>query len=145
MSERMNWDHHADHDLLTAMMQELQPTQEQLRGIMSRMHGFGYTCTVKAITQHLQKLRRKEDKNGGGGDASAGPSTPKPAGGGRKKSVALSVKKEPGSGTKRKSVVAISDDEEDVKPSKKAKDEAVKKEEFGEWWFCSDSDIAYAG
>jgi hypothetical protein len=50
MSERMNWDHHADHDLLTAMMQELQPSQEQLRGVMARMHGFGYTCTVKAIT-----------------------------------------------------------------------------------------------
>jgi hypothetical protein len=50
MSERMNWDHHADHDLLTAMMQELQPSQEQLRGVMTRMHAFGYTCTVKAIT-----------------------------------------------------------------------------------------------
>jgi hypothetical protein len=50
MAERMTWDHHADHDLLTAMMQELQPTQDQLRGVMTRMHSFGYTCTVKAIT-----------------------------------------------------------------------------------------------
>lgn len=50
MSERMTWDHHADHDLLTAMMQELQPSQEQLRGVMNRMHAFGYSCTVKAIT-----------------------------------------------------------------------------------------------
>ncbi len=50
MGERMNWDHHADHDLLTAMMQELQPTQDQLRGVMVRMHAFGYNCTVKAIT-----------------------------------------------------------------------------------------------
>jgi hypothetical protein len=53
MAERMNWDHHADHDLLTAIMQELQPTQEQLRGVMARMHSFGYTCTVKAITYCL--------------------------------------------------------------------------------------------
>jgi len=50
MSERMNWDHKADHDLLTAIMQELQPSQEQLRGVMGRMHVFGYSCTLKAIT-----------------------------------------------------------------------------------------------
>lgn len=56
MAERMTWDHHADHDLLTAIMQELQPTQEQLRGVMTRMHGFGYTCTVKAITYCLLAL-----------------------------------------------------------------------------------------
>lgn len=49
-TERMTWDHRADHDLLTAIMQELQPSQEQLRGVMQRMHGFGYTCTLKAIT-----------------------------------------------------------------------------------------------
>lgn len=50
MAERMTWDHRADHDLLTAIMQELQPSQEQLRGVMARMHSFGYSCTVKAIT-----------------------------------------------------------------------------------------------
>ncbi|KAH6847932.1 hypothetical protein B0I37DRAFT_446103 [Chaetomium sp. MPI-CAGE-AT-0009] len=128
MSERMNWDHHADHDLLTAMMQELQPSQEQLRGVMARMHGFGYTCTVKAITQHLQKLRRKEDKAGGSnGEGSSAPATPKTPGG-RKKNVG-SVKKEPGSGTKRKPV-PLSDDEEDVKP-KKMKEEPVKEESDG--------------
>lgn len=51
--ERMTWDHHADHDLLTAMILELQPTTDQLRGIMNRMHGFGHSCTVKAITYRL--------------------------------------------------------------------------------------------
>ena len=51
--ERMTWDHHADHDLLTAMILELQPTTDQLRGIMNRMHGLGHSCTVKAITYHL--------------------------------------------------------------------------------------------
>ncbi|KAK4043590.1 hypothetical protein C8A01DRAFT_32320 [Parachaetomium inaequale] len=123
MSERMTWDHHADHDLLTAMMQELQPTQDQLRGVMARMHGFGYTCTVKAITQHLQKLRRKEDKADGPSTPVA-PKTP----GGRKKTG--SVKKEAVSGTKRKPV-PLSDDEEDVKPvrAKKVKEEPVKDEE----------------
>ncbi|KAK4214037.1 hypothetical protein QBC37DRAFT_284832 [Rhypophila decipiens] len=59
-NDRMTWDHKADHDLLTAMTQELQPTQDQLRAVMARMHEMGYGCTVKAITQHLQKLRRKE-------------------------------------------------------------------------------------
>jgi hypothetical protein len=52
----MNWDHKADHDLLTSMVQELQPSQEQLRGVMNRMHGLGYTCTVKAITYLLPTL-----------------------------------------------------------------------------------------
>ncbi|EAQ83834.1 predicted protein [Chaetomium globosum CBS 148.51] len=135
MSERMNWDHHADHDLLTAMMQELQPSQEQLRGVMTRMHGFGYTCTVKAITQHLQKLRRKEDKAGAGAGNSngEGPATPKTPGG-RKKNAGGSVKKEPGSGTKRKPVALLSDDE-DVKPAVKVKkmkeEEGVKEESDG--------------
>ncbi|KAH6622971.1 hypothetical protein F5144DRAFT_656984 [Chaetomium tenue] len=134
MSERMNWDHHADHDLLTAMMQELQPSQEQLRGVMARMHGFGYTCTVKAITQHLQKLRRKEDKAGGNSNGE-GPATPKTPGGRRKNAAAGSVKKEPGSGTKRKPVALLSDDEEDVKPPVKVKkmkeEEGVKEESDG--------------
>ncbi len=158
MAERMNWDHRADHDLLTAMMQELQPSQDQLRGVMTKMHGFGYTCTVKAITycplilprfslrslncfiqvgpanvisliysQHLQKLRRKDDKAGGVGNAEGaeGASTPKTPGGRKKNATA---KKEPGSGTKRKPV-DLSDDEEDAKPRKSAKTPKMKKEE----------------
>ena len=161
MAERMNWDHRADHDLLTAMMQELQPSQEQLRGVMTNMHGFGYTCTVKAITycllilpqfplrflnyfiqigptnilllicsQHLQKLRRKDDKNGGvgNGEGGSGANTPKTPAGRKKNATAGSAKKEPGSGTKRKPV-DLSDDEEDVKPLKAAKAPKTKKKE----------------
>ncbi|KAL2149487.1 hypothetical protein VTH82DRAFT_8138 [Thermothelomyces myriococcoides] len=123
MAERMTWDHRADHDLLTAIMQELQPSREQLRGVMARMHSFGYTCTIKAITQHLQKLRRKEEKTAGG-EGSPTPKTP----GGRKKNA---VKKEPGSSSKRKSA-AVDDEKEDAKPDrvKKLKEEAgVKPEE----------------
>lgn len=48
--ERMTWDHEADHALLSAIMQELSPTQENLRVIKDRMHTYGYTCTTKAIT-----------------------------------------------------------------------------------------------
>ncbi|KAK3304404.1 uncharacterized protein B0T15DRAFT_494867 [Chaetomium strumarium] len=127
-SERMNWDHHADHDLLTAMMQELQPSQEQLRGVMNRMHGFGYTCTVKAITQHLQKLRRKEGGPGpaAGKDDGAGPSTPKSTPktpGGRKKNVGAAAKSTPGS-AKRKKSAATAESVDDSEPdTKKVKDE----------------------
>jgi hypothetical protein len=48
--ERMTWDHKADHDLLSSIVQELAPSQEQLRGVMRRMHELGYSCTLKAIT-----------------------------------------------------------------------------------------------
>ncbi|KAK4250142.1 hypothetical protein C7999DRAFT_12098 [Corynascus novoguineensis] len=132
MAERMTWDHHADHDLLTAIMQELQPSQAQLRSVVARMHSFGYTCTLKAITQHLQKLRRKEEKITSGGRSGDGPSTPKTPGGRKKNTPGGSVKNEPGSGTKRKQVALIDDDSEDSKPVpvKKIKEEAgVKSEE----------------
>ncbi|KAL2263271.1 hypothetical protein VTK26DRAFT_7536 [Humicola hyalothermophila] len=122
MSERMTWDHRADHDLLTAIMQELQPTQEQLRGVMNRMHSFGYSCTVKAITQHLQKLRRKE----GSGPAAAndsGPGTPKtPA-----KKRATPKKDTPASGSKRKPAVIEDDSEDEAKPPVK-REKKVKQE-----------------
>ncbi|KAK3946302.1 hypothetical protein QBC46DRAFT_444446 [Diplogelasinospora grovesii] len=142
MSDRMTWDHHADHDLLTAITQELQPSQEQLRAVMARMHSYGYSCTVKAITQHLQKLRRKEGtgpatnsggngSDGGNGTASPAPKTPR----GGKKRAPPSASKTPGSATgKRKgkaaaelsSAVALDDDDEEVDfqtPTKKMKKE----------------------
>ena len=48
--QRMTWDHVADKDLLGALADELAPTQEQVRGVTTRMHALGYTCTVKAIS-----------------------------------------------------------------------------------------------
>lgn len=48
--QRMTWDHDADKALLGCMQDEIVPTQDQLRGVMNRMHAQGYTCTVKAIT-----------------------------------------------------------------------------------------------
>ncbi|KAL2265560.1 hypothetical protein VTJ83DRAFT_6660 [Remersonia thermophila] len=117
-SERMTWDHTADHHLLLALVQELAPSQEQLQSVMLRMHEFGYKCTAKAITQHLQKLRRKDEaKKDGDGSAA----TPKS---GRKRA----TKKEPGSSTaKRKKAVANPEDDDEpvATPSKKPK---VKKE-----------------
>jgi hypothetical protein len=48
--QRMNWDHAADKDLLGIIDEEIHPTQDQLRVVMTRMHALGYTCTLKAIT-----------------------------------------------------------------------------------------------
>ncbi|KAK4241349.1 hypothetical protein C8A03DRAFT_12374 [Achaetomium macrosporum] len=136
MAERMNWDHHADHDLLTAMMQELQPTQEQLRGVMNRMHSFGYNCTVKAITQHLQKLRRKEGPGPAANNDGAGPASPKPTSpktpGGRKKNVAGSAKNTPGSAKRKKAAAAdsgsVTGNDDGEPDAKKVKEEDVKQE-----------------
>ncbi|KAL1841418.1 hypothetical protein VTJ49DRAFT_7095 [Mycothermus thermophilus] len=117
-SARMTWDQTADHHLMLALVQELAPGQDQLEGVRLRMHEFGHKCTVKAITQHLQKLRRKDEaKKDGDGSAT----TPKP---GRKRA----TKKEPGSSTtkRKKGAANPEDDDESVEtPSKKPK---VKKE-----------------
>ncbi|KAK4165039.1 hypothetical protein QBC43DRAFT_288252 [Cladorrhinum sp. PSN259] len=78
---RMTWDHSADHDLLSCLIKVLNPTQDNLRSVMEEMHTLGYTCTVKAITQHLQKLRRKENAGANANDANDGaavaPKTPR--------------------------------------------------------------------
>ncbi|KAB5585787.1 hypothetical protein GE09DRAFT_1210374 [Coniochaeta sp. 2T2.1] len=75
--QRMTWDHEADKDLLGCIVDELGPSQPQLRGVMERMHAHGHTWTLKAITQHLQKLRKKEGGDGAAG--AAGNGTPKTA------------------------------------------------------------------
>lgn len=49
-SDRMNWDHAADRDLIGAIADEVAPTQEQLRAVTARLGAMGYTCTVKAVT-----------------------------------------------------------------------------------------------
>ncbi|KAK3371401.1 hypothetical protein B0T24DRAFT_680488 [Lasiosphaeria ovina] len=137
-ADRMNWGHHADHDLLTAITQELQPTQEQLRGVMARMHEMGYTCTVKAITyyfhfhfhflfaQHLQKLRRKDGGAVAGGaesapSASGTPKTP------RKRSATSTPAKK--TSAKRKAKKQDSEGEDDEECDNKTPSKKVKKEE----------------
>ncbi len=50
MSDRQKWDAKADMDLFVALCDELQPTQEQLRGVLGRVHKQGYTYTLKAVT-----------------------------------------------------------------------------------------------
>ncbi|KAK3312248.1 hypothetical protein B0H66DRAFT_632861 [Apodospora peruviana] len=39
-----------------ATRHELQPTQEQLRAVMARMHALGYTCTIKAMRAWLAHM-----------------------------------------------------------------------------------------
>ncbi|KAK0705120.1 hypothetical protein B0H67DRAFT_649487 [Lasiosphaeris hirsuta] len=136
---RMTWDHKADHDLLTAMTQEFQPSQEQLRSVMARMHSFGYTCTVKAITQHLQKLRRKEGSGPAAkSDGGEGSSTPKSA---KKRPAPASGKKT--ASAKKAAAAKLSDPQDDsepdmespskrVKTEKARKGKGVKKEESGD-------------
>ncbi|KAG7285097.1 hypothetical protein NEMBOFW57_009717 [Staphylotrichum longicolle] len=121
-------------DVFEAIIQVLPPiSKEQQAEILAMLQAKGHVVTWNAVRQHLQKLRRKEDKNGGAGKADNGegasgavpPKTP----GGRKKTATRT----PGSaGSKRKNVGAEDDDEEDVKPvkMKKLKEETgVKSEE----------------
>jgi hypothetical protein len=48
--QRMTWDHAADKDLLGVLIDEVTPTQELLRNVLTRMNTMGYTCTLKAIS-----------------------------------------------------------------------------------------------
>ncbi|KAK4190257.1 hypothetical protein QBC35DRAFT_471888 [Podospora australis] len=130
MSEtaRMNWTHTADHDLLTSIVAVTSPSQDELRQVMVKMHELGYTCTVKAISQHLQKLRRKEANAPGDNDAAgSGPSTPAP------KRAKSGPKGKGGTGKRTKTQQQnddSEDDSEDQKPAaaKRRRTAPVKKE-----------------
>ncbi|KAK0626151.1 hypothetical protein B0T14DRAFT_94823 [Immersiella caudata] len=83
VSDRMTWDATADQTLLCCVIESLNPTGDQLRQIQSKMTDRGYNCSVKAVSQHLQKLRRKEgagavsrDSGEGSSSAAATPKTP---------------------------------------------------------------------
>ncbi|KXX81206.1 hypothetical protein MMYC01_201378 [Madurella mycetomatis] len=152
MGERMAWDHTADHALLRSFVKEVQLSQEMLRAVTEHMHEEGYTCTVKAVSQHLQKLRRKEGNNPGSGNDGAGGSAPASAATAPKtpRRRAPAAKKEPGSGTKRKAGAAASaadpvhiddDEDEDVKPPIK-KQKGFKKEEKDAAGYGIDDHIA---
>ncbi|KAK0670063.1 hypothetical protein QBC41DRAFT_222569 [Cercophora samala] len=123
---RMKWDLQANHDLLFCLIQELSPTQDQLRGVMDRMHIIGHTCTLKAITQHLQKLRRKDNtaNNDGAEGSGTGDNTPAK---GRK-----AATKKATTPAKRKARAATADDdtddEEPESPTPAKKRRVVKKE-----------------
>ncbi|KAL2147883.1 hypothetical protein VTI28DRAFT_3361 [Corynascus sepedonium] len=126
------WDHDAHLALLQAFMAEAPPQPAQWDAILERVAKKGYFYTASAAIQHLQKLRRKDEKITSSGGSGDGPSTPKTPGGRKKNGPGGSVKKEPGSGTKRKPVAFIDDDSEDSKPVpvKKIKEESgVKSEE----------------
>ncbi|KAK4205631.1 hypothetical protein QBC40DRAFT_248800 [Triangularia verruculosa] len=125
---RMKWDLQANHDLLFCLIQELSPNQDQLRGVMDRMHEYGYPCTVKAITQHLQKLRRKENNtaaNDGGEGSSAAAEASTPAA----KRGKAAGKKTPAS-AKRK---AADNDTDDEQPTPTKKPRRIKMEDVPIW------------
>ncbi|VBB83811.1 Putative protein of unknown function [Podospora comata] len=127
---RMKWDLQANHDLLLCLVQELSPSQDQLRAVMEQMHELGYTCTVKAITQHLQKLRRKDTAANDGpaeGSSANAPETPAKTRGGK-----AAAKKTPGSNKRKDQAAAAGDngtDNEEADPTPAAKKRrGVKKE-----------------
>ncbi|KAK4228425.1 hypothetical protein QBC38DRAFT_509014 [Podospora fimiseda] len=126
-NNRMSWDHAADHVLLSCLIKVLNPTQENLRSVMEEMHTLGYTCTIKAITQHLQKLRRKENSTPANGNGAGDPATPqKPTRGRKPKGV-----KTPGTpAAGKRKTPAKADDGDDCEPEPKpaVKKARVKKE-----------------
>ncbi|KAL1903647.1 hypothetical protein Sste5346_000276 [Sporothrix stenoceras] len=69
---RHTWDADSNKDLLIAMAETLSPNGEKIRAIVERTTAMGYAFTPKAVSQHLQKLRRTT-----GDSSSSGPSTPK--------------------------------------------------------------------
>ncbi|TLS23060.1 uncharacterized protein PpBr36_06306 [Pyricularia pennisetigena] len=71
--DAVRWDDKSDRDLLIAAITELTPTPEQMKNIVQRCHQAGYTFTVSAATQHLQKLKKKDPM----GPSGPTPSTPK--------------------------------------------------------------------
>ncbi|KAK1832735.1 hypothetical protein QBC39DRAFT_433035 [Podospora conica] len=140
--ERMTWDHETDQQLLICMSQVALPSAAQIKEVAELMETkFEHNLTPKAITQHLQKLRRKEIGGGtGSGDASSTPKTPaskkkaapaaKTASTGRKRKTAKQSatvaafmqgddddddEETPSKKKVKKSAAAADDDEEDVK------------------------------
>ncbi|KAK1779420.1 hypothetical protein QBC45DRAFT_392496 [Copromyces sp. CBS 386.78] len=135
---RMTWNHNADKHLIGCVVEEMLPGEDTYRSLAARMHALGYTCTPKAVKQHLQKLRRKEGSSAAAGSDSGATTIPSK----RKRAAPGSgVKKTPGTGRGKKAaaktapLVIDSDDDDDVKesPEKKLKTEAADskvKEEY---------------
>ncbi|KAK0740660.1 hypothetical protein B0T18DRAFT_491254 [Schizothecium vesticola] len=136
-ADRMAWDHEADRQLLICLAEASFPSSTQISEVVTLMQRhFGRNITPKAVSQHLQKLRRKE-VGGGGGSNGEGSSTPK-APGGKKK--ATTPAKTASTGKKRKtgkqpdlvsSILSNSGDDEDDDdydtPSKKKIKQAISR------------------
>ncbi|OAA64404.1 hypothetical protein SPI_03051 [Niveomyces insectorum RCEF 264] len=116
---RQAWDATAHLDLLVAVWDTLQPTGEQIRHILERTSEMGYSYTNRALTQHLQKLRRTATD--AGTSAPGTPKTPKTP----RTPRTPKVKGTPSKNSKRKSVKEEIDDGDDAaySPSKKVKQE----------------------
>ncbi|KAJ4412479.1 hypothetical protein N0V85_003693 [Neurospora sp. IMI 360204] len=136
---RMTWNHNADKHLIGCIVEEIVPGEETYRNLAARMHTLGFTCTPKAVKQHLQKLRRKEGVSAAAAGSDSGANSSTPTKGRKRVAPGSGVKKTPGTGRGKKAaaktapLVINSDDEDDIKesPEKKLKTEESKvKEEY---------------
>ncbi|KAK1727141.1 uncharacterized protein BDZ83DRAFT_613464 [Colletotrichum acutatum] len=75
------WNDEARSDLLVALLSVIKPSKEDWDRVLPIVHAKGYVYNANAVTQHIQKLQRKELTAGDGGDGEASASaTPKKAG-----------------------------------------------------------------
>ncbi|KAK1534244.1 uncharacterized protein CCOS01_02996 [Colletotrichum costaricense] len=75
------WNDEARSDLLVALLSVIKPSKEDWDRVLPIVHAKGYVYNANAVTQHIQKLQRKELNAGDGGDGEASASaTPKKAG-----------------------------------------------------------------
>ncbi|RYP48593.1 hypothetical protein DL768_005548 [Monosporascus sp. mg162] len=72
-TKHMVWDDSVRSDILIAMVKVIKPTPDQWAQIMNVTREMNYEFTEQALRQHLQKLKRAQEKEGGSGSA---PSTP---------------------------------------------------------------------
>ncbi|KAI0602199.1 hypothetical protein F4775DRAFT_588425 [Biscogniauxia sp. FL1348] len=127
-SGRTNWTPETHLDLLLAIFNHAQLTQAQWDNVISQVHRQGYNYTQSAATQHLSKLRAKENNGTGNatGDSGSVPATPKKGGG-------KGAKATPGSTTgKRKAKQKVPrdslDDGDDIVDDDESPTKKIKKE-----------------
>ncbi|KAH8678000.1 hypothetical protein BX600DRAFT_545677 [Xylariales sp. PMI_506] len=116
---RMRWDAGVHEDILVAMVDSINPTQDQYERIIAQLSQMGYTFSSSALKQHLMKLRKK-DGGDGASPAKSAQGSPGRHGG--------TPSKKAGGSAKRKAPQPLSFDDSDgdidrdiPTPSKKAK------------------------
>ncbi|CAK7197728.1 hypothetical protein SEUCBS139899_000376 [Sporothrix eucalyptigena] len=127
---RHTWDAKSDQDLLIAMYEVFSPSAEQIRQIVQRTTSMGYSVTCKAVSQHLQKLRRTTTGESGSASAPSTPKTPRTPKTSRAKATAKSGGKRKNNAKAEEGEDAQSDEANAVKKVKtgEANDLAVKNE-----------------
>ncbi|KAI3555500.1 hypothetical protein CABS02_04256 [Colletotrichum abscissum] len=103
------WNDEARSDLLVALLSVIKPSKEDWDRVLPIVHAKGYIYNANAVTQHIQKLQRKELNAGDGGDGKKA-ATPKKAG-----TPATPRKRKTPAKSKAKVEEADEDDEDDEK------------------------------